>query len=152
MRVAELMSRDVVTIETSASCHDAASCMFRAKVRHLPVVDRDGRLAGIVTDRDLRHGLLAPAMFGQAPPASVETVLKRVPVSDIMTKSVVTVRPDEDVAIAAHTMLEDKVGSLPVVSDGRVVGILTETDLLREIIRATECCCDEVPAIVVSFP
>ena len=152
MRVDEVMSRDVMTIEMSESCHEAAGRMFRARVRHLPVVDRRGKLAGIVTDRDLRHRLLAPAVFREGASVSVEEVLKSVAVSEIMSKSVVTVPPDEDLAAAAHVMLEDKVGSLPVVTDGRVVGILTETDLLRQIVRAAECCCPEVPAIVVSYP
>ena len=65
---------------------------------------------------------------------------------------VTTTPPDEDLAAAARVMLEDKVGALPVVVDGRVVGILTETDLLRQIVRSAECCCSDVPAIVVSFP
>jgi CBS domain-containing protein len=152
MKVRDVMSRDVMTIETSASCHEAAGRMFRGKVRHLPVVDRAGALAGIVTDRDLRHRLLAPAVFRETGPATVESVLKSVPVAEIMSKPVTTTTPDEDLAAAARIMLEDKVGALPVVADGRVVGILTETDLLRQIVRSAECCCPDVPAIVVSFP
>jgi CBS domain-containing protein len=152
MRVSEVMSRDVMTIDMAESCHEAASRMFRGKVRHLPVVDGAGRLVGIVTDRDLRHRLLAPVVLREAGSVTVESVLKGVPVSEIMSKSVVTVPPGEDLAAAARIMLEDKVGALPVVADGRVVGIVTETDLLRQIVRAAECCCPDVPAIVVSFP
>lgn len=119
MRVADLMSREIVTIDMSETCHEAAARMFRARGRHLPVVDRNGTLAGIVTDRDLRHGLLAPALFREGKPVSVEAVLKSVAVSDIMSKSVVTVHPDEDLGAAARIMLEDKIGSLPVVADRR---------------------------------
>jgi acetoin utilization protein AcuB len=125
--------------------------MYRAKVRHLPVVGPAGTLTGIVTDRDLRHGLLAPVVFGGAN-TTVETVLENARVSDLMSRSVVTASPGEDLADAARTMLEHRIGCLPVVADGRVVGIVTETDLLRQLIRDAEWCCGEVPAIVVSFP
>ena len=155
MRVRDVMSRNVLTVETSESCHEAATRMFRGRIRHLPVVDRGGRLAGVVTDRDLRHRLLAPAVLRDADASravSVENVLKSVPVSEIMSSPVVTANPDEELGRVAQTMIDDKVGSLPVVEDGRVVGIVTETDVLRQIVRATECCCDDVPAIVVSFP
>lgn len=152
MRVDDVMSRGVETIDRSASCHEAATRMFRAKVRHLPAVDSDGKLVGIVTDRDLRHGLLAPAIFREGRSTTVESVLKSAPVSDVMSKSVVTIAPGEDLAAAARIMLDHKIGSLPVVADDRVVGILTETDLLRQLIRDAEWCCEDVPAIVVSFP
>jgi CBS domain-containing protein len=155
MRVRDVMSRNVVTVESSESCHEAATRMFRGKIRHLPVVDGGGRLTGVVTDRDLRHRLLAPAVLREAGAScdvSVETVLKSVPVSEVMTSPAVTAKPDEELGRVAQTMIEDKVGSLPVVEDGRVVGIVTETDVLRQIVRAAECCCHDVPAIVVSFP
>jgi len=154
MRVRDVMSRNVLTIESSESCHEAATRMFRSRIRHLPVVDGRGVLTGVVTDRDLRHRLLAPVVLRQVEPAdvSVEGVLKSVPVSEIMSSPAVTANPDEELVRAAQTMLEDKVGALPVVEDGRVVGIVTETDVLRQIVRAAECCCADVPAIVVSFP
>jgi acetoin utilization protein AcuB len=82
----------------------------------------------------------------------VESVLKNASVSEIMSKPVMTTTPDEDLVSAARTMREDKVGSLPVVTGGRVVGILTETDLVRQLVRSAKCCCPDVPAIVVSFP
>lgn len=153
MRVRDVMSRNVLTVESSESCHEAAARMFRGRVRHLPVVDPGGRLAGVVTDRDLRHRLLAPAVLRTTPAeVSVETLLKSVPVSEVMTSRVVTANPDDELGRVAQTMIEDRVGSLPVVEDDRVVGIVTETDVLRQIVRAAECCCDDVPAIVVSFP
>jgi acetoin utilization protein AcuB len=155
MWVRDAMTRDVVTIGTSESCHEAAARMFRGKIRHLPVVDHRGMLAGVVTDRDLRHRLLAPAMFREAAEVaktSVETVLKSTPVSEVMSAPALTTRPDEDLASAAQTMLKDRIGALPVVENGRVVGIVTETDLLQQIVHAAECCCADVPAIVISFP
>ncbi len=82
---------------------------------------------------------------------SVDQILKHVPVKDVMSAPVVTVGPQDELETAARTMLEDKVGSLPVVENGRVVGIITETDLLRRICQACECS-PECAEIVVSFP
>jgi CBS domain-containing protein len=152
VQVSELMSRHVVTINSAASCHDAVALMARAKIRHLPVVDAAGALVGVVTDRDLRHHLFMPGIFEAIGSVPVEHLLKTVPVRDIMSAPVVSVSAGESLETAARLMLEDKVGSLPVVDDGRVVGILTETDLLRRIVKADACCCPEVEEIVVSFP
>lgn len=151
MRVADLMSRNVVTIGVSESCHAAVARMHAAGVRHLPVVDADGRLAGIVTDRDLRHHLFRPSVLREVGTLPVDAILAAVPVSAIMSTPVVTARADDELADAARVMLEDKVGSLPVVADGHVVGIVTETDLLRQICRADEAS-REVAEIVVPYP
>lgn len=151
MRVSELMSRDVATVGVADSCQDAVARMVRRKIRHLPVVERDGRLVGVVTDRDLRHRLFEPRVMKEIGTVSVDQILKTVPVKDIMSAPVVTVGPQDELETAARTMLEDKVGSLPVVENGRVVGILTETDLLRQIVRA-DACSPECAEIVVSFP
>src|SRR5574341_643895 len=152
MRVSELMSRDVLTIGESDSCHEAVMRMMRKKIRHLPVVAGDGSLQGIVTDRDLRHHLFAPGVFDHVGNTSVKTILKAVPVKQIMSAPVVCVTPTADMADAARLMRERKIGSVPVVEGRRVVGILTETDLLRHIVRADERTCPEVEEIVVSYP
>lgn len=145
------MSGDVTTIRATESCQEAVARMYRAKIRHLPVVDASGRLVGVVTDRDLRHRLFAPAIFATIGSVPVEKLLAAVPVSEIMSAPVVTARADDELETAARLMLEDKVGSLPVIDGGRVVGIITETDLLRRIVQA-DACCQEVGEIIVSFP
>lgn len=153
MRVRDLMSRQVVTIEESDSCLEAVSRMHRASARHLPVVSREGRLVGIVTDRDLRHYLLRPEVFEQqVGTISVDVLLKAVPVSEIMSSPVVRAEPDDEVVAVAHRMKEDRVGGMPVVQGGRVIGMLTETDLLRQICRADAACAPGVAEIVVSYP
>lgn len=152
MQVRELMSRGVITIGASESCHEAVRRMHRGKVRHLPVVDEGGALVGIVTDRDLRHHLFAGPALRAIGATPVETLLRAVAVREIMSAPVVSVAPAEDFETAAQLMLEDKVGSLPVVDNGRVVGILTETDLLREIVRADAASSPEVQEIIVSYP
>jgi CBS domain-containing protein len=107
---------------------------------------------GVVTDRDLRHHLFSPRVFKELGATSLDILLKAVPVAEIMSTPVVSVDADEDLGEAARTMLEDKVGSLPVVERGRVVGILTETDLLRQICRADAECSPGMAEIVVSYP
>jgi len=151
MRVSDLMSQDVATVGVADSCQEAVARMVRRKIRHLPVVERDGRLVGVVTDRDLRHRLFEPRVMKEIGTVSVDQILKTVPVRDIMSAPVVTVGPQDELETAARVMLEDKVGSLPVVENGRVVGIITETDLLRQIVRA-DACSPECAEIVVSFP
>ena len=152
MRVSDLMSRNIVTIGASDSCREAVSRMHGARVRHLPVVDDSGALIGVVTDRDLRHHLFGPRVLKDVGTIAVDILLKAVPVSEIMSTPVMSVPAKADVLEAARIMLEDKVGSLPVVEGGRVVGIVTETDVLRQICKADAECSEEIAEIVVSYP
>jgi acetoin utilization protein AcuB len=151
MTVKQLMSTNVVTIDDQASCREAVRLMCRHKVRHLPVVSRHGMLSGIVTDRDLRHHLFRPEVFGVIGGVPVENLLTAVPVRQVMSSPVITLDPEASLDEAAHRMRADKLGSLPVVEEGRILGILTETDLLRHIVGADTGAAD-VTEIVVSFP
>lgn len=151
MKTSECMSRNVRTIEASASCREAVALMYRGKIRHLPVVDGTGRVVGIVTDRDLRHRLFEPAVFREIGNVPVDSLLEATPVSAVMSTPAVTAGPDDELQDAAARMRKDGVGSLPVVEAGRVLGIITETDLLRRIVQA-DACCEEVGTIVVSYP
>jgi CBS domain-containing protein len=136
MRVSDLMSRDVVTIRETATCHEAIEQMCRRKVRHLPVLDGAGVLVGIVTDRDLRHWLFAPDTYRQLGAIPVGILLREAPVRDVMSAPVRCISAAADVAQAAERMRQDKVGCLPVVEERRVVGMLTEIDILRNIAGA----------------
>lgn len=151
MRVSELMSKNVETIEETSSCRDAVERMVRAKIRHLPVVDRLGRLVGVVTDRDLRHHLFEPTVLSRVGSVSVDRLLAAVPVARVMSSPVVTVQADEPLETAARMMLEDKVGSIPVLEGDRIVGIITETDLLRRVVGENYGA-EDVECIVVSYP
>jgi CBS domain-containing protein len=144
------MNRDLLTIVESSSCHEAVKRMHRARVRHLPVLNDDGALVGVVTDRDLRHYLFRPHVRRDIGATSIERLLKAVTVDEIMSAPVLTVDAADEVTDAARMMLEDKVGSLPVTEGGRLVGIITETDLLREICRADAGCSPEVTDVIVS--
>jgi acetoin utilization protein AcuB len=133
LRVGELMSRGPITVRPDATIGAAWRLMKTRRVRHLPVLGAGGRLIGIVTDRDLRQVILDPdiqAQLGNAPRA-----LNVLTVKDVMTWGAITVRPDSDLREAARVMHTHKVGALPVVNRGRVVGILTETDLVKTLIQ-----------------
>jgi CBS domain-containing protein len=85
MRVSELMSRDVITIGDTETWHEAVEQMCRRKVRHLPVVDREGALVGLVTDRDVRHRLFAPDVYRQIGEVPVSTLLRQAPIRGVMS-------------------------------------------------------------------
>jgi acetoin utilization protein AcuB len=129
MRVAERMTRGVLTVRAEVPVRTAAEMLRARRIRHLPVVDRERRLVGIVTDRDLRQVLFSPAV--QARLGAVADTLAGLTVSDVMTRGVLTVRPGADLREAARLMHEQKIGALPVVEADHVVGILTESDVLR---------------------
>ena len=152
MRVKELMSRVVMTVGTEDSCREALTRMRELKLRHLPVMDLRGKMAGMLTDRDLRHYLFDPAVMRQIGGTSVDSLLESVSVREIMSAPVVSVEPEEEMETAVGLMRSRKVGSLPVVKDGQVVGILTETDVLRRIVRVDATCSPGVEEIIVSYP
>ena len=152
MQVRELMSRQVVTIGTGDSCLEAVTRMQGARVRHLPVVSREGLLVGIVTDRDLRHHLFTPRLFEALGSTPVDVLLSGTQVAEIMSTDVITVAPEETLSEAASTMRKHRVGSLPVMDRGRVVGIITEADVLRHIVRADASRTPACAEIIVSFP
>ncbi len=128
MLVRDRMSRRVTTVRPEARLSEAAQLMRVRKIRHLPVVDHTGRVVGMVTDRDLRQALFAPAV--QAEAEDVLGVLEALSVGDIMTRSVVSVRAATSIRDAARLMHERKLGALLVVERERLIGLLTETDVL----------------------
>jgi acetoin utilization protein AcuB len=145
------MSRNVATIAESETCHDAVEQMCRAKVRHLPVLDGEGVLVGLVTDRDIRHRLFASDVYHRVGQVPVSTLLREAPIRDVMSAPVLCTSSESDVAAVAEKMRKEKIGSLPVVEGGRVIGIVTEIDILRHICGADACSEPELD-IVVSFP
>ena len=122
MLVRGRMTRDVVTVEPSTRIADALDLARSHKIRHLPVLD-DGRLAGVVTARDLRLALGAEGARADAT------------VADVMTAPAITTPSDTPVETAAQLLIRKRIGCLPVVEDDRLVGILTESDLLRAFVE-----------------
>jgi acetoin utilization protein AcuB len=127
--VADYMTRAPATIHSDALVRGVVDMMQKRKIRHLPVVDREGHLVGIVTDRNLRQVIFDPAIQDRL--GDLAGALNTLTVRDVMTWGVITVRPEAQIREAARVMRERKVGALPVVDGERVVGMLTETDVLR---------------------
>lgn len=152
MRVSDIMTADPITIRGEETCREAAARMASHKVRHLPVVDRRGLLEGIVTDRDLRHHLLAKAASGELGRRPAGPLLEQTRVVDVMSSPAFVTTADADLGAAAGRMRERHVGALPVVDGRQLIGILTETDLLRRIVDADAEADVAVSEIVVSYP
>ena len=128
MNVRDAMTRDPLTIGPDAPLQMAEALMRDSRVRHLPVVGGAGQLLGSLTDRDLEHAAFVPALAGAL--AWEPRWLKAPRVRDVMTWSAVTTQPHFALAQAALVMFQHRVGSLPVIEDGRLVGILTGRDVL----------------------
>jgi CBS domain-containing protein len=130
LRVGDLMTRQILAVSPQDSFADAWQIMREARIRHLPVVDRETHLIGLVTHRDLVGH--APSDLIDAREDERIAALARVHIGDIMETHLSTAAPDEPLARAGRRMLEAKIGCLPVVaSDGRLLGILTESDFVR---------------------
>jgi acetoin utilization protein AcuB len=151
MRVDQVMSRNVVTIGIDESCDQALSQMVRWKVRHLPVLDAGGALRGVVTDRDLRHQLFAPGVLERIGHVPTTRLLEERPVRAAMSAPAVCLAAMAEIEEAAGIMRHHRIGSLPVLDGDKVVGILTETDLLRHLVRAEAPPGPELD-IIVSYP
>ena len=128
MKARDLMTKEPLTVSPETPVAEARRMMLERRIRHLLVTD-GGRLAGIVTDRDIRLNLPSPATSLSV--WELNYLLGRMTVGSIMTTTVITVHPERDAVAAARLMLDHKIGALPVVQDGTVVGIVTETDILR---------------------
>jgi CBS domain-containing protein len=132
--VQDLMSRDVTTLKRNEKLTIADDIMRLGRVRHLPVVDDDGReLVGIVSQRDLFRGALARALgYGEH---ARHAVLDTLFVKDVMGTEVITTTPETTLKEAAHVLMQRKIGCLPVVKDGTLVGIITEGDFVAYVAR-----------------
>lgn len=139
MLVSERMSRRPVIVEPNMTVPDALQLMRTRGVRRLPVLDEHRRLVGIVSEKDLLYA--SPSPSTPLSMADLNYQLSRITVADVMTKGVVTVTEYAPLEEAACLMADRKIGGLPVVRDGRLVGIITETDLFKvflELLGARE--------------
>jgi acetoin utilization protein AcuB len=123
------MTKHPLVVDLDTPARMAVDLMRSKGIRHLPVVDAGAHVLGIVTDRDLRHAAFLPALAGRS---GLEPRRGKAPrVRDVMTWSVVTTQAETLLVHAALTMFQRRIGSLPVVADGRLVGILTEHDVFN---------------------
>lgn len=135
LTVADIMTRDVVTLSEDDSLEDARSCMKRGRIRHLPVV-RGDKLVGLVTHRDLLAASFS--VFADVSHQEEHRLFSQIPVKELMHDAV-TAPPTMPVREAARLLLENKFGCLPVVDgEGRLLGIVTEADFLKLAVKMLE--------------
>lgn len=135
MFVSRSMVSQVITIDKEASVFEAQEKMAANGIRHLPIVDPDNRLIGIVTDRDIRSALPYSLIKSEGNAAEREK-LAQLKVADIMTRNPKTISPMYTIQDALLLIQKEKVGAFPVVDDdGKLKGILSVRDLLRAFIN-----------------
>src|SRR3990170_3638875 len=128
MIVGERMSHPVISVPPDMPIVDALNLMKREHIRRTPVI-KDGKLVGIVSDKDLLNASPSPATSLSV--WEMNYLLSKITVKDVMTKDVLTVTEDTPIEEAARIMADNKIGGLPVMRGASVVGIITETDLFK---------------------
>ena len=131
MIIADIMTIDPITIDADTDVMIAAEIMETHQMHHLPVVNSNRSLVGLVSDRDIRNVLGAPMIRNwkkSAPKTSV-------PVRTIMTTAPIAIEAHESIEKAANRMLEHHIGCLPVIRGENVIGIVTRTDFMRALIQ-----------------
>ena len=126
--VRDLMTPAPISVSPHTPVDEARTLMQQHRIRHLPVLDH-GELVGIVSDRDIRLVLPSPATSLSV--HEIGYLLSRLTVAEIMTRGPLTITPERPITEAVRRMLAHKVGALPVVVEGQLVGIVTRTNLLQ---------------------
>ena len=132
MKVRDIMVKELATLDVNDELSLANDIMRLGRILHLPVVDGT-RLVGIISERDLFRSSLAQALgYGTK---ATRDIMKTLRIKDVMVAEVVTVSPDSKLCDAVRVMLDKKIGCLPVVEDDRLVGLITETDVLTQYLK-----------------
>ncbi|HWC04577.1 MAG TPA: CBS and ACT domain-containing protein [Methylomirabilota bacterium] len=133
MLVQDVMQTKLYTVTPETTLPEALRLTGQRGVRHLPVIE-EGRLVGILSDRDLKRAMASPASGLEV--HELNYLLDRLRVGEIMTRTVITIGRMFPIEAAAHLMLQEKIGALPVTDGERLIGLVTETDVLRLFVRA----------------
>ena len=133
MLVYERMSRHPMTVSPNTPVEQALKRMRDEKVRRFPVVDDDGKLVGIVSDKDLLYAAPSPATSLSI--YELHYLYARITISQVMTREVITVEESDPIEEAARVMVDNKIGGLPVMREGKLVGIITETDIFKTLME-----------------
>lgn len=139
MLIYERMSKHPITITEDTPIDEAMKLMRDEKVRRLPVLNKKGELVGIVSEKDLLY--VSPSPATSLSIYELHYLISKITVGQIMTRDVITVSEYTPLEEAARIMADNKIGGLPVMRDGKVVGIITETDLFKiflELLGARE--------------
>jgi acetoin utilization protein AcuB len=132
MFVGERMSRPVISVTPETPINDALAMFRKEHIRRAPVM-KDGKLVGIVSERDLLNA--SPSPVTTLSIWEMNYLISKVTIKNVMTKKVITVDQDTPIEEAARIMADKKIGGVPVVSGGNVVGIITETDLFKILLE-----------------
>ncbi|MHB8895986.1 MAG: CBS domain-containing protein [Candidatus Geothermincolia bacterium] len=132
MKVRDRMTTDIITVGIDEPIRRVWDLVEEKRLRRFPVV-RGGELVGIITDRDLRNAIASSVVLTEK--KYHDFLLDTVKVESIMTQDPCTVTPETDLKAAARIILEMKIGGLPVLSGGKLVGIITETDLIETLVE-----------------
>lgn len=136
MKVSERMTTPVITALPDLPIQEALNLMREKGIHRIPVVDKGGRLKGIVSDRDLLHA--SPSDATSLSVWELNYLLSKVTLRDVMTKSVITVEGDSRIRETARIMVDKKIHGLPVMDGDTMVGIITETDLFKVLVELLE--------------
>jgi acetoin utilization protein AcuB len=129
MLVGDRMSKHPLTIGMNQTVSETHKYMQEQNVRHLPVVDKAGTMIGLVTEDDLLKA--EPSSATSLSVWEIHSLLNKVTAKNVMTRDVITTTENTPIEEAAQLMLEHKIGCLPVMRDGKLVGIITESDIFR---------------------
>jgi CBS domain-containing protein len=130
--VRDWMTREPITVDIKTTLPEAHRLMKECRVRRLPVMEH-GRLVGIVTLGDVREA--SPSDATTLSIFELNYLLAKLTIGEIMTRDPITVTPDTTIRQAAKLMLEHKIGGLPVVEHGKLIGIITESDIFRVLVQ-----------------
>lgn len=131
--VRDWMTPNPITVRAGTNLGEARAVMERDDIRRVLVADGDGALVGVVSWGDVMEAW--PSPFTMLEPTEVREQMARVMVDEIMSTDVISVDPETSISEVANLMFEYQVGAVPVVDEGRVVGILTHSDILRGLVR-----------------
>lgn len=129
MLVGTRMTRNPITVRDDTSMYDALKIMRENKVRRLPVLDQDGKLVGMVSEKDLLYASPSPATSLSV--WEISYLTSKISVKELMSRQLVTVCEDCPLEEAARLMVDNRIGGLPVIRGDQLVGIITETDLFK---------------------
>ena len=133
MLVKDRMSKPPITIRENVGVEDALELMHNEDIRRLPVVDKHGKMIGIVSELDLLK--VSPSPATSLSVYEIPYLLAKIKMADVMTKDVISVTENTPLEEAARVMADNKIGGLPVTRDGKVVGVITETDLFKTFLE-----------------
>ena len=134
MKVKSWMQKAVHTLTEEDSLREAINLTRKHHIRHIPIVGNDQTLLGIVSDRDIKR--FTPSILNQTDIEGLERALEETPLTRIMTRDPLTITPSAHIREAVAIFCDNKIGALPVVVDQKLVGILSEVDMLRAFHQA----------------